>query len=278
MKTFEITWKSVDGLKIFARGWEPDTGSPLAVVCLVHGLGEHTLRYIHVAEAFTREGLILFGSDMRGHGNSEGTRGHFPSIEIVMKDIDLLLNQAHQRYPGLPLFLYGHSLGGILVLHYGLKQKADLKGVISSSPGLHNALEKQPLKIVMAKILGTLLPSMTIPSGLDISALSHDPEVVSAYKNDPLVHGKISTGFGRVMLKVNRWTLEHAGEFPHPLLLLHGMADTIAFPSSSKDFANAVKGKCTLAAWDDMYHELHNEPVKDEVYRTIKEFIKDQLA
>lgn len=277
MKTFQSTWKSSDGLKIFAHGWEPDSQSPKAVVCLVHGLGEHTLRYAHVAEVFANEGFAMFGADLRGHGNSEGPKGHFPSIEIVLNDIDLLLDQARKRFPGLPLFLYGHSLGGILVLYYGLKRKTDLKGVISSSPGLHNALEKQPFKIIMAKILGSLMPANTITSGLDVNAISHDPEVIRLYKNDPLVHDKISLGFGKVMLKVTRWTLEHAGEFPLPLLLLHGMADTIAFPSGSIDFAEAMNGKCKLATWDDAYHELHNETVKNEVIQTMTAFIKDHL-
>ena len=277
MENFQSTWKSSDGLDIFAQGWIPDSLSPRAVICLVHGLGEHTLRYSNVAEVLTKEGFVLFGADLRGHGNSEGPRGHFPSIEIVLQDIDLLLEHARKRYPGLPVILYGHSLGGILVLYYGLKHKPDVKCIISTSSGLHTALEEQPFKIMAAKVLGSLMPFKTIPSGLDVNAISHDTEVVTLYKKDPLVHDKISLGFGKIMLKVTRWTLEHAGEFSLPLLLLHGKADTIAYPSSSIEFAASLNGKCKLVTWDDAYHELHNELIKDEVFKTLIVWIEEHL-
>lgn len=278
MEKFQTNWKSSDGLDIYARGWVPDSNSPRAVVCLVHGLGAHTLRYVNVAEAFTKEGFVLFGADLRGHGNSGGPRGHFSSIEAVLQDIDLLLEQARKRYPGLPLILYGNSLGGILVLYYALKHKPDIKGVISTSPGLHNALEKRPFKIIAARVLGSLMPSVSFPSGLDVNAISHDLEVVKLYKNDPLVHDKISLGFGKIMRDVVHWTLKHAGEFSLPLLLLHGKADSIAYPSSSIEFAAALNKTCTLVTWDDGYHELHNEPFKDEVFKTMTTWIEKQLT
>jgi acylglycerol lipase len=269
MKHYEINWKARDGLDIFAQGWEPTILQPKAVVCLVHGLGEHTSRYAHVAEAFGRQGFILFGADLRGHGRSGGERGHISSIEDFMQDIDELLGQARVRYPGLPIILYGHSLGGIQVLHYGLTRKPDVKGVIATSSGLHTALEKQHLKVIMAKILGSLMPTTAIASGLDPKAISRDETVVQAYINDPLVHDKISFGFGKAMLGVTSWTLSHANEFPLPLLLMHGKADMIAFPSSSTEFAASLKEKCTLVLWDDAYHELHNDLEKNEVFKTM---------
>jgi len=273
MKHFETKWKSSDGLDIFAQSWSPDSTSPRAVVCLVHGIGEHTGRYIKVAEALTKEGYVLFGADLRGHGRSGGPRGHFPSIEVVIKDIDLLLEQAGKLYPGIPLFLYGHSLGGILVLHYGLKQKPDISGVIATSPSLHTALAEQPFKVAAAKVLGSLLPGVSIPSGLDVNAISHDKRVIEDYYNDPLGHSKMSLGFGKVMLNVNHWTLEHANEFSLPLLLMHGKSDSIAYPSSSIEFAASLNDKCKLVLWDDAYHELHNENIKDEVFETMTNWI-----
>jgi acylglycerol lipase len=278
MKHFQTKWKSPDGLDIFAQGWEPETGFPSAVICLVHGLGEHSLRYSDVAEYFTRAGFVLFGADLRGHGRSGGLRGHFPSMRAVLQDIDLLIDQARKRYPKLPLILYGHSLGGVLVLHYGLKQKPDVKCVISTSPGFHTALEKQPLKVLAAKVLGSIIPSLSLPSGLDVNAISHDPKVVELYKNDPLVHNKVSFGFGKIMLEVNQWTLEHAEEFPLPLLLLHGKADQIAYPSGSLEFAAPLGDTCKLVMWENAYHELHNEPFKEEVFSTMTGWIEKHLA
>jgi len=177
----------------------------------------------------------------------------------------------------LPLLLYGHSLGGILVLHYGLKRKPTVKGVIVTSPGLHTALESQTAKIMAAKILGLLIPTVSLPSGLDASAISHTQAVVDKYNHDPLTHDKVSLGFGRVMLGVTKWTLEHAGEFSIPLLLMHGKEDRIAFPSSSIEFAAALKDKCTLFLWDDGYHELHNEPEQAEVFKTTQIWMDARL-
>jgi alpha-beta hydrolase superfamily lysophospholipase len=268
MNSFEAQWKTRDGLDICGQGWEPEGGIK-AVICLVHGIGEHVTRYAHVAQALTQAGYAVFGFDLRGHGRSGGPRGHTPSIEAFRQDIDLLFENAQKRYPGLPRFLYGHSLGGILVLNYTLVRKPNVKGVIATSPGLHTALHQQHFKVMLARVLGTLLPTVLIPSELDTAGLSHDVQVVRAYNSDPLVHDKISLGFGRIMLGVTQWTLDHASEFPAPLLLMHGKEDPIAFPSSSTDFAAPLKDKCTLMLWDGMYHELHNESVKAEVFKTM---------
>lgn len=276
MKHLEFNWKSSDGLDIFARGWSPDTTPPKAVICLVHGIGEHTLRYLHVAEFFTGKGYVLFGADLRGHGKSGGPRGHFPSIEAVLGDIDMTLEQARLHYPGVPLFIYGHSLGGILVLNYVLKRNPDVKGAIVTSPGLHTAVEEQPVKVLAARILGSLFPAVTLPTGLDADAITRDGEVVNAYKRDPLVHNRMSLGFGKTMLKVIHWTLEHAGEFSRPLLLMHGMKDSIAYPSSSTEVAASLNEKCKLVMWEGGYHELHNEPFKEEVFNTMTSWIEKQ--
>jgi acylglycerol lipase len=269
MKHFETKWNSRDKLEIFAQGWEPETREIKAVICLVHGLGEHTSRYAHVAEAFGRDGYAMFGFDLRGHGRSGGTRGHFPSSDAVLQDIDLLFEQARTRYPGLPLLLYGHSLGGILVLYYALQRKPNVKGVISTSPGLRTALENQLAKVMAAKVLGALMPGVTVPSGLDTNAISRNKQIVDIYKNDPLNHDRASLGFGRIMLGVTKWTLEHAGEFPLPLLLMHGKADEITFPAGSIEFAGSLKDKSTLFLWDDAFHELHHEPEQTEVFKTM---------
>ncbi|MFA5973238.1 MAG: lysophospholipase [Lentimicrobiaceae bacterium] len=277
MQHFETNWKSNDGIDIFAQGWESENSAPKAVVCLVHGLGEHTSRYEHVAKAYSDKGCALFGADLRGHGRSGGRRGHIPSIEAVMNDIDLLLEKANDRYPGLPLILYGHSLGGILVLHYGLKRKPKVKGVIATSSGLRTALEKQPAKILAAKVLGAVIPKVTLPSGLEVNAISHDKKVIDKYINDPLVHDKVSLGFGKIMLNTAQWTLQHSAGFSLPLLLLHGKADAIAFPLGSIEFAAPLKEKCMLVLFDDAYHELHNEPEQETVFNTMTNWMDSLL-
>jgi len=277
MKSFELSWKTRDGIDIFVRAWEPERPVK-AAVCLVHGLGEHTGRYAHVAEAFSGAGYALLAADVRGHGQSGGQRGHTPSIEAYLDDIGQLIDQARVRFPGLPVFLYGHSLGGILSLNYVLRRKPKLKGVIVTSPALHSGLEDQKLKVMMAKILGALLPSVSISTGLNPRTISHDEAVVQAYINDPLVHYRATLGWGRTMLEINRWALEHAAEFPLPLLLMHGNADVVAYPSSSIEFAAPLEDKCTLVLWEDMYHETHNEPRKNEVIKTMIDWMQARMS
>ncbi len=276
MKTFESEWADAQGLKFYSKGWEPD-GKPKATVALVHGLGEHIGRFAYVGEAFSNAGYALMGFDLRGHGRSEGQRGHTPSFEAYMRDIDLLLEHVHAHFPGLPTFLYGHSMGGILVLAYTLQRKPKLVGVIASSPGLHNALEQQTVKLLTTRILGSLVPTMSLSSGLNTSVLSHDPEIERAYRSDPLVHDRVTVGWGKAMLAATRWTLAHAAEFPLPLLLVQGTADTIAFPSSSEEYAAALDERATLVLWKDLYHETHNELNKREVLQTTIRWMDGRL-
>ncbi len=242
MKTNEWNWESRDGLGMFAQRWEPEK-NPKAVVCLVHGLGEHSGRYEHVGKAFSDAGYALAGFDLRGHGRSGGPRGHIPSFDAFMDDIEAFQKQVENDFSGVPRFLYGHSLGGILVLNYILRRKPGFKGVISTGAGLRTALEEQTAKIMMARVLGTLMPGVAIPSGLDPTTISRNRQVVDTYVNDPLVHDKMTLGFGKIMLSVLPWTFEHAHEFSLPLLIMHGMDDQLGYPRGSQEFAEPGEAK-----------------------------------
>jgi len=276
MNTRDWKWTSHDGLEMYSQSWEPEA-SPKAVVCLVHGLGEHSGRYAHVGKFFVDAGIALAGFDLRGHGNSGGPRGHLPSIDAYMDDIVAFHKQINEHYPDTPCFLYGHSLGGILVFNYVLRRKPNFKGVISTGAGLRTSLEEQTVKVAMARLLGTLMPSVAIPSGLDPKTISRSPEVVDAYVNDPLVHDKMSFGFGKIMLSVIPWTFEHAHKFSLPLLIMHGTDDKLGYPRGSEEFAGYVKKNCTLKLWDGLHHELHNEPEQGEVLAYIVDWMNSQL-
>ena len=275
----EMTWKTNDGINIFGQVWEPDVVSAKAIVCLVHGLGEHSSRYAHVAQALGRDGFVLYAFDLRGHGRSGGSRGHVPSIESAMDDIDILLDHAKADYPGLPVFLYGHSNGATFVLYHGLSRRPNIKGVVATGAAMHSTLEDQKAKMGLIKIMGSLAPGVTIPTGLVANTISRDENVVQAYINDPLVHDKGTLGFAKTMIfDVHKWILEHASEFQLPLLLMHGKKDSLALPSSSIEFADALdEGRCTLVLWDDCYHEIHNEPEKDEVFKTMALWMNARL-
>lgn len=271
MKHFETTIKAQDGIDFFVRGWEPDV-APKALIVLIHGVGEHTGRYQHVAKAMTDAGYAMVGFDLRGHGRSTGIRGHFPSLDAVMQDIRDFFVFLKGRHPDLPRFLYGHSLGGLLVLTYALKNSDGLKGVIATSPGLRSPVHEQKAKVMLAKVLGSLFPTTLLASGLSTELLSHDPDVVRAYQNDPLVHDRLSLAFGRSGLLATDYAWAHAEEFAPPLLLMHGTADRNTYSHGSADFAKLASTRnkdVTLKLWDGLYHELHNEPEKGLVLQSM---------
>jgi acylglycerol lipase len=270
VKRFDDKWKDTGGTTFFLQGWEPENGKPKALVALVHGLGEHAGRYVHVGKVLTKSGYALVGFDMRGHGKSGGPRGHSPSLDTYMQDIRQFFGLMERKYPDIPHFHYGHSLGGLFVLAYAIQYGAHLKGVIATGPGLRSSLQEQKAKVAMVRLLGSFLPTMTVQSGLDAATISRDAGIVEAYKNDPLVHDSASLGFGKAALSAIDLCFARAKEFPVPLLIMHGRGDKIAYSSGSEDFTELLRaaGKdVTLKLWDDLYHEVHNEPEKEEVFR-----------
>jgi len=268
MKHFNRSWPTCDGLLLSAQGWQPD-GEARGVVALVHGLGEHSGRYGHVGAALSEAGYVLYAFDLRGHGMSQGPRGHAPHCEYWMDDIARAIQDAAQALPDLPLFLYGHSLGGILVLNYALRRQPHLQGLVVTAPGLRTALERQTVKLALVRLLGRWLPALTLPSGLDPLGLSRNPAVVSAYVNDPLVHDKLSLGTALGLLQAIAYAFEHAANLQLPLLLMQGAADPLVFPEGALEFARLVPDQCTIKLWDGLYHELHNEPEQRQVLATM---------
>jgi len=251
-------------LKLFTQTWEPEKKIK-AVVCLVHGMGDHSSRYVPLADALTKAGYVLMAFDLRGHGHSEGQRGHSPSYDALMDDIQIFLNRVDEKYPGKSKFLYGHSMGGNLVLNYVLLRKPELKGVICTSPQLALVFEPPKWKVALAKIISSLIPALSMTTGLPSTGLSRDKKVVDAYDNDPLTHSKITPRFFVNIDRASKNALKCASKFSLPLLLMHGSADSITSPEASAEFASKIKKDCTFKLWEGFYHELHNEPGKEKV-------------
>jgi acylglycerol lipase len=277
MKYVVTEWHTRDGVALYAQVWEPEQ-KPVAVICMVHGLGEHLGRYHHLAQFLTDHGFAYIGIDLRGHGKTPGQRGYVPSFETFMQDISLLLDQAGIRNPGLPKFLYGHSLGGILVLNYCLRKKPDMAGVIVTSPGLRTALEEQTAKVLFAKIAGSILPRVSLPTGLDAGGLSRNPEVVRDYLDDPLVHDRATLRMAKETLAAIPYIFENAAEFRYPMLLMHGTEDRLAYTRGSQEFAAlATQADINLKLWEGAYHELHNELEQDQVFQYLLKWLQARL-
>ena len=238
------------------------------VIILVHGLGEHIQRYKQWAELFKQEKIATAGLDLPGHGRSEGSRGYIKSYSLVGEMIDILLKTANRTFPGLPVYLYGHSLGGGIVLEYILKKNPKISGAIITSPWIRLSFEPSKIKLMLASIVKHLFPGLIQPSGLNILHISHDPEVVERYKNDPLIHSKISVSLFDSAMKAAAYSLQHASDLKIPTLLIHGNDDLICSPEGTREFANKTP-LAELKIWEGGYHELHNEPFRHEVFRYI---------
>ncbi|MBU1078799.1 MAG: lysophospholipase [Spirochaetes bacterium] len=274
MKHFEFKSKSEDGLTLYFQGWEPDRRKK-GVICLVHGIGEHSGRYEHLAERLVKDHFALISFDLRGHGNSEGQKGYIPSYNAVMKDISLLIKEAKKRYPGLSLFLYGHSLGGSLVLYYILTNENGLKGVIATDPDLGLAFEPPKWKKFMARALNRIYPSLSMATGLNTDHLCKNPEVVRKYLNDPLVHDRITPRLFVEMQDAAKWVVKHGADVNIPVLVMHGARDHITSSEKSREFADKVKKELsTYKLWQGCFHEIHNEPEKNEVFNYTIKWIK----
>jgi acylglycerol lipase len=149
-----------------------------AVVIMVHGIGEHIQRYIHLAEFFKSAGIGFVGVDLPGHGRSPGRRGHILNYDIIGEMIDIMINTSRKTFPGIPLYLYGHSLGGGIVLDYIIRKNPRITGAIVTSPWLRLSFEPAKSKIILASVMRYILPGLVQPTGLKVNHISHDKNVI----------------------------------------------------------------------------------------------------
>jgi acylglycerol lipase len=268
----EGAWTTPDGSSIYTQSWEPSQGTRGTLV-LVHGIGEHSGRYRHVAEYFCQAGLSTLSFDLRGHGHSDGVRGHADSYEVLMDDIQHFLEEARHNSAGCPVYLYGHSMGGSLVLYYGLTRTTLPDGIIATSPGLAPAQAISPSKLWLGKMMAVLWPTLTMKNDLDLSGISRQKEVIDAYIADPLVHPLISARLGLELINRGAWMCAQERTFPTPLLLMQGTADRLVNKELPRKFAGLVKGDVEYQSWEGWYHELHNEVQYTQVLDTMVNWI-----
>jgi acylglycerol lipase len=262
------------GGQIYWQGWIPD--DPTGVVVLTHGLAEHGGRYWHVATRLAQDGYATYVADHRGHGKSDGVKGNINRMSEVVTDLETMVRSAAQRQPDLPMFLYGHSMGGLVALAYVLTGRpAELKGLIITSVaidlGVGSAAER-----LAAKVLSRVAPSVGTVQ-LDASTISRDPEAVRAYDEDPLNYrGKTRVRTAAEMLTTIDTVKAKLGSLTLPLLIMHGTADRLTGPAGSQLIADkAGSTDVTLKLYDGWYHELHNEPEKETVFAEIVRWLKE---
>ena len=265
MQHTEGTFRAFDGETIYHQAWVPD-GDAQAVVLLIHGLGEHSGRYRHVAAALVDAGYAVHALDHRGHGKSTGKRAFVKDYDEFMRDLHQFRRRIEAEHPALPLVLLGHSMGGNLAMGYTLGNPDGIAALVLSGPALQVGDGFSPVQLKVFKLISKVAPAFR-PQGLSADAISRDPKVVEAYRNDPLVFtGKISAGLGAALIGAMQSFPERYEQLRLPVLVLHGTEDQLADIAGSRTLeAAAVNADLTAKYYEGLYHEVFNEPEQDQV-------------
>lgn len=269
----------VNSQQIYYCRWKSE--NPRGVVVIAHGLGEHSGRYANLIQIMQDDGVSFYALDHRGHGRSEGKRGHISSFSEYIEDLKTLFSLVLKENQTIPIILLGHSMGGVIAFQYALSYPRDINGLILSSAGLIPAGGIPGWKRLLASFLSKIAPELAMSNGLNSSDLSHDQAVVNAYVSDPLVHDRVSSRWFTEFSQAAADSLQRAAELKMPLLIVHGTDDKIVdFQGSKAVMENASSRDKQFYLFEGLYHETMNEtsPEKEKVVESIREWILKQLA
>ncbi len=262
------------GTRLYHQGWVP-SGTPRAVIVLMHGMADHGGRYQNLVNALVPAGYSVYAIDLRGHGKSEGKRCCVRRFEDFIADLDGFINIIGSTIPRPAVFLAGHSMGGIISTAYAQEHQKKLSGLILSAPALKAGASFTSLHKKMARILSVLAPNLGVAK-LDAAGLSRDPAVVKAYLEDPLVYtGKISARLGAELLKAIEGTMPpRMKDIKLPVLIMHGTSDVLSDPQGSKIAYESVSSSDkSLKYFHGFFHEIFNDPERELVFADMREWL-----
>lgn len=270
-------FKGVRDLDIYYQTWLPND-DPKAVLVIVHGLAEHSGRYMNVVNHVLPLGYAVYGLDHPGHGRSEGTRVYVDRFADYTETLKIYLDKVEAWQPGKPSFMVGHSLGGLITATYLLDHQEDLTGAVISGPAVKVPDSISPVTITLSRALSALLPKFGAAQ-LDSEGVSRDPAVVEAYVNDPLVHtGKTTARLAAEMLNAMRRVTEDANTITLPLMIVQGSEDKLVDPAGARMLYETVSSDDkTLKIYDGLYHEVFNEPEHAEVLGDVEAWLDAHL-
>ena len=268
------TFVALDGDNLAVQDWPLEYGKALrGVVLLVHGLGEHAGRYDHVAHRLNDWGFAVRGYDQYGHGESGGPRGGLPTDTRLLDDLSDIVDSTRLRMsPKTPLILLGHSMGGLVAARFVSLAVRPVDALVLSSPALDPGLSA--VQKFLVSVLPKIAPDLRVGNGLDASLISHDPAVVAAYRDDKLVHDRISGRLARFIADAGPATVALAPNWKVPTLLLYAGADKLVNPQGSRAFAAAApKQVVTAHCFETLYHEIFNELDAEPVFAELKAWL-----
>ncbi len=268
------TFKTSDNLKMEVQNYIYNE-EPEKIILIVHGLGDHAGRYKHVAEYFGGKGYSSAVLTLRGHGNSEGKRGHAPSMEQLILDVEYFIRLVRRNHIEAKLYLYGHSMGGNIILNYLLKdQSNEIKAGIATSPWIRLAFNPPKWKIVLGNAVAGVIPTLTQSNGLDVNQISSIPKEVKKYMEDPLNHDKISARLFKVIMDGGENLLTKAEKIHHPVFLAHGTDDKITDAHASEELASK-NNLISFHKYEGARHELHNDEARFQLLEDVERWLMD---
>jgi alpha-beta hydrolase superfamily lysophospholipase len=271
------TLSAYDGTLLSLRTWPAPEGRVRGTVLIVHGLGEHSARYEHVATRLREWGFQAVGYDHRGHGLSLGPRGSLQKDDDLLTDLATVIDHVRERHPG-PFVLFGHSMGGLTVARFVAGELRPVDAVVLSSPALDPGLTLvQQARLAVSR---TLVPTLQAPSGIDPAFVSRDADAVLAYKNDPLVHNQVTGRLIQFVVDAGLYVRARASQWKLPTLLMWATADRLVRPAGSAAFAAlAPKDLVQAHPFEGYFHELVNEPLeaREAVFDTMRGWLDERF-
>ncbi|MGZ3615105.1 MAG: alpha/beta hydrolase [Thermodesulfobacteriota bacterium] len=274
MKHQEGFFKGVRDTRIYFQNWLPE-GEPKAILLIVHGLAEHSGRYMNLVNHLVPLGYAVHGFDHPGHGKSDGTRVYVERFEDYTDTIKVYFDRMR---PAKPVFLVGHSMGGLIAALYLLDHQREMTGAVLSGPAVKVPGKITPTTVLVGKIFSALMPRFGL-LGLDAEGVSRDPAVVQAYINDPLVHsGKITARLAAEMLKAMQHISAQASKITLPIMIVQGTADRLVDPAGARMLYDAVgSADKEIKIYEGFYHEVFNEPERERVLHDVERWIEVHL-
>jgi alpha-beta hydrolase superfamily lysophospholipase len=278
MRHQEGTFKGVRNASIYYQCWLPE-GESRAVLLIVHGLAEHSGRYMNVVNYFVPLGYAVYGVDHVGHGKSSGTRVYVERFEDYTDTLKTYFDMVRRWQADKPICLVGHSMGGLIGAVYLLSHQAELTGAVLSGPAVKIHGTVSPAAICVGNVISVLMPKLGL-IGLEAEGVSRDPGVVRAYVSDPLVcRGKVTARLSAELVKAVRLVTAKATKITLPILIVQGGADKLVDPKGAQMLYDAVSSADkTIKIYDGFYHEVFNEPEHDRVLGDVKAWLETHLG
>lgn len=271
------TLRTTDGESLVVHTWPAARQAAVkAVVVIVHGLGEHARRYAHVARQLNAWGFDVGALDQHGHGASSGARGGLPTVNRLLEDLALVIDDARRSHPGLPVVLLGHSLGGLVAASFVAREVRAVDALVLSSPALDPGLSG--FQKLLVATLSRLAPDLRVGNGLDLKYLSHDPAVAEAYRADPLCHDRIGARLARFLADEGATVQSAAPGWRVPTLLIYAGDDRLVRPAGSRAFAAAAPASVVATTcYTAHFHEIFNERDAQSVFDTLERWLNERF-